>query len=499
MRFRDALREIISSPALVRRQAGEPEAEGPGVFGPMSLAPFPMTVRTRDAMFSVSYLACELAKARPISTLPVHVYEKDGRKRVPARDPVGFYLQNLLDGRWNPTMKSVDAIRWVLFAKDTLGAAYVRVEWGIRQGYLVPVALWPLMGGVDRLWDGDSKRLWYRYVGDQFTDAGTYRDEEIVEFKSELPGWGTEARSLADAAATNIGLSIDLEEFYQRLLTNGTHMPVWFETDERLTNAQRKEFVESINDSRGIFSAGRARLFENGIRLKQSPASLTDLNIIEEQRWVLQQMCRITGVPPNEVYEQTQTSYSGNVEQTAIQFASKTLVPECRDLEAAFDGVLRSADRYGLYVKWDMNGLMRGLYESRMKGYQIGVFSGIFSRNEPREWEELDPLPGLDKPLMPVNYYTVAEDGSIEPPPKIDGTESDGAPGAAGDIPSEPKKSNAVLDDMRARIRARVADRGDTPKTREFAFKVLAPWAALCIERGDSFDIEAEIEELMRT
>lgn len=497
MRFRDALREIISPPAIARRAPDDAEPVG-RTLTPMTIGPILAQARSRDAMFSVSYLACELAKARPISTLPVHVYLRDGRKRVPAADPVGFSLGNLLDGRWNPTMKSVDAIRWVLLTKDTLGSAHVRVEWGMRQGRMVPVALWPLTGETTPLWDADAKRLWYRYSGDQFTDDGVYRDDEIIEFKSELPGLGVRARSLAEAAASNIGLSIDLEEFYQRLLSNGTHMPVWFETDEHLTPAQRREFVESVDESRGVFSAGRARLFENGIRLKQSPASLTDLNIIEEQRWVLRQMCRITGVPPNEVYEQTQTSYSGNVEQTAIQFASKTLVPECRDLEAAFDGVLRSAGIFDGYVKWDMNGLMRGLYESRMKGYQIGVFSGIFSRNEPREWEDLDPLPGLDKPLMPVNYYTVAEDGSIEPPPKLDSEPTEGAPGAAGDIPSDPEKSNAVLDDMRARIRARVADKGDTPKTREFAMRVLTPWAAFCVERGEPFDVEGEIEELMR-
>ena len=51
---------------------------------------------------------------------------------------------------------------------------------------------------------------------------------------------------------------------------------------------------------------------------------------------------------------------------------------------------------------------------------------------------------------------------------------------------------------MRARIRERVADTGDTSKTRDFASKVLADWAAFCVEVGEPFDMEAEIEELMR-
>lgn len=503
MRFRDALKQVLPT-AIARPTAVEPVEDGhaPTVVTPLNFGAFYSTMRSRDAMFSLSYLACELAKSRPVSTLPTNVYTARDRGRSKAVDPVGFCLDNMLNGRWNPTIRSADAIRWVMLTKDTLGSAFVRVEWGMFQDRLCPVALWPLTGQVTRLWNDETRQIAYGYSGDTFTKEGTYLDNEIIEFRSQLPGVGIEARSLAEAAAVTVGLSIELESFYERLLSNGTHMPIWFETDAKLNDKDREEFRRSLEDTRGILNAGIARVFDKGMRLKQNPATITDLGVVEEQRWVLQQLCRITGVPPNEVYEQTQTSYSGNVEQTAMQFASKTLVPECHDLEDAFNGVLRSAGVYDDYVKFDMNGLLRGLYESRMKGYQIGVFTGFFTRNEPREWEELDPLPGLDRPMVPVNYYLVDEQGVLQPPPSTENAALPGAPGAAGDTPSQPKKAlsqaNPILEGMRARIRERVADTGDTSKTREFASKVLADWAAFCVEVGEPFDMEAEIEELMR-
>lgn len=499
MRFRDALSQVLA-PVVPQRPVADEHVEGsrPTVITPLNFYDFYSGLRSKDAMFSLSYLACELAKARPISTLPIKVYTKTDRSRTPAVDPVGFQLNNMLTGRWNPTIRSADAIRWVMMTKDTLGSAYVRVEWGMFQNRMCPVAMWPLTGHIAKLWDDEQRVLKYQYDGDQFTKPGILLDREVIEFRSQLPSTDGTSRSLAEAAAVTVGLSIELENFYERLLSNGTHMPIWFETDANLSPRDREEFAQSLSDSRGVLNAGIARVFDKGMRLKQNTATITDLGVVEEQRWVLQQLCRITGVPPNEVYEQTQTSYSGNVEQTAVQFASKTLVPECHDLEDAFNGVIRSAGVYEDYVKFDMNGLLRGLYESRMKGYQIGVFTGFFTRNEPREWEELDPLPGLDAPLMPVNYYTVDEDGDPVPPPTMDGSQA-GAPGEAGNAPSDPKKAaQALLEGMRKRIRERAADTGDTPRTREFARKVLSDWASYCVVIGEPFDVEAEIEELMR-
>lgn len=498
MGFKNALRQLVFPMLPTHGPDDEPMP-----ITNLNMGEWLSQTQGRDAMFSVAYVACELAKMRPISALPVHVFHTEEHSRTAATDPVSFNLQNLLQGRWNPVLKSGDGIRWVMITKDTLGSAYARIEWGLRQGWRVPVAIWPLQNTVQKLWDDESRTLKYQYPGDYFTPQGTYLDNEIIEFRSPLTDtdW-THGRSLAEAASTVIGLSIDLDRFYDRLLHNGTHFPRWLETDERLSARDRQELAESISDTAGVLHAGVLRIFDKGLKLRQSEASMTDLALLEEYRKVLQDVCRITGVPPNEVYDNSQLTYSGNVEMSAIQFATKTLMPECRELETVFDGVLRSAGNFNEHVKWDINGLLRGQYADRMKGYQIGVFSGFYSRNEVREWEEMNPLTGLEKPMMPVNYYLVDENGALEPPPKQEGDLiADGAPGAAGDEPSLPSKfnePNPVLEDMRARIRERVKDTGDTPKTRDFAARVLMPWARACALGGIPFDLEREIEELMR-
>ena len=444
-----------------------------------------------DAMFSVGYVACELAKARPVSALPVHVYHDDDNGRSIAEDPVSFRLSNLLTWRWNPMMKASDGIRWALIRKDTIGSAFVRVMWDRIQGMTVPTALWPLTNSIEKLWNDDTRTLHYAYAGDDFTPRGNYSDSEIIEFRSPLPSTDPFfGRSLAEVCARNIGLSIDIERFYEHLLHNGSHFPRWIEADDTIPPAAKEELRRSLADGQGIVSNSTLRIFDRGMRLKQSSATMADVGLVDQQRWVLQQMCRTLGVPPLEVYDQSQTTYSSNAEQSAIQFAMKTLMPECRELESTFDQVLRIGGEFSNHVRFDIDGLLRGEYESRMKGYQTGIFAGFLTRNDVRKYEELDGLPGLDKPLVPTNYYTVSEGGELEPPPAR--ADSGGAPGSAGDIPSDP-----VISDMRRRISERVAETGDTPATREFACRVLTPYERACAIAGRPFDIEAEIEGLV--
>jgi len=450
----------------------------------------PIDNSPRGAMFSLAYVSCELAKARPISVLPVHVYQSTDKGRVEATDDASFYLSNLLTTRWNTALKAADGIRWVMLAKDTLGQCAVRIQWGkTKNGNRVPTALYPCYGAVTTMYDKATGSVSYQVSGDDFTEAGEYSEDEILIFRSPLPTLDTsEGRSLADAAARTVGLSIDLEDFYHRLLTNGSHFPGWLETDQRLTNDMRMELASELQGSGGIMNAGQIRVFDNGLHYKTNDMNMADINLIEQQTWVLEQMCRITGVPPQEVYDLSHSTYS-NTEQGSIQFAQKTLMPECRELEMVFDAVLRICGQYKNHVKFDLNGMLRGEYEARMEGYRTGIYAGFFTRNEVRAWEELPALEGLDKALLPVNYYQVEKDGTV--------TVVEGEQEGSGSQYSDPN-DNPIYQDMVKRVRDRVADKGDNAITRTFARKVLTPWANACLLEGVPYDLEADIERLCK-
>lgn len=455
-----------------------------------------------DADFSLAYIACELAKIRPISVLPIHVYEKDRNtnNRQGARNDCGWHLQWLLQGRWNPMLTSAAGIRWVMYAKDTRGNAYVRVEWDPTGRF--PIGLYPLTMGVTEYWDQGTKTVSYHYSGDEFTPAGALTDKEVIRFTSPLPADdGVHGRSLPQAAARNVGLSIDIEEFYHRLLTNGSHMPIWLETDERLTQNDRNDLLKSLENTRGVLNAGMLRVFDKGLRLRQSNFTMTDIDLSKQQSWILQQMCRVCGIPPQEVYDLSRSTYS-NVNQSSIQFAQKTLMPECRSLEVAFNGVLRAAGEFDTYVKWDINGLLRGDFADRMDAYRIGIYAGFYTRNEVREFEDLNDLPGLDAPLIPVNYYIVNEKGEVVNPlpPAETGNDSKGGvyqPNAEEEKDIKSAEDNPAIKDIRAQILDFMDQEDDPEEVRQFAVKALTPYLQACLMAGLDWDMDAELKRLL--
>lgn len=466
-----------------------------------------------EAYFSNAWRACCLAKARPLASLPVHVYERDGEgvkkesgKRA-AKD-----LAALLRGRWNPYMTATEGLRWLDMTKDTLGNAFLRIEWVNAR----PKAIWPLSGRPDvRI--GAGNQPVFEYGGDKFTQPGNYLSYEIVWVKSPvLDKDCLYGRSLADLASDELGLSIDLERFYASVLNGNGNFPGWLEAPSKIAPQDLEKLKKQLEDGGGLVNAGKIRIFDNGLTYKSTGQSMVDMSLVEQEKWILQQTCRTLSVPPQEVFDLSNATYS-NIEQGALNFASKTLVPECTEIERAFTLVLHSIGLTDCFVQFNMDGLLRGSFADRMEGYRTAIFSGWFTRQDARIKEDMPPIPGLDKPLLPTAYALIdPETGEIEtiggngadeggndpqtPPEQPEGQpeqggSGEGAPPWSGDGDGE--AMGAIHEDMEARIQARVREAGDTPKTREFAAKVLNPFAAACVIAHREYDMEQDIEGII--
>ncbi len=428
-------------------------------------------ISTTGAYYSIAFLSCLLAKSRPLASLPVHIYQKKDGKREAISHP----LERILSHRWNPFMTASDGWNWLIQRRDIFGQAAVRV---VYNAIGEPVAFYPIESPVELLFDSETQTAYYEVqVGDTFTPAGRYQSHEVLVFKTCVSlDCGKTGKSLAKLAAENVGLSIDLEKFYSRLLNNGNHFPGYLETEADMTNEEKQEVANSLKSTSGIQSAGTVRIFDKGLKYKQNPMTMGDMNLSEQETWVLQQCCRVLGVPPSSVYENSRSTYS-NVATMELQFARTTLTNEATAIEQVLQTVLdvmrhRFPD---CYVKFDMNGYMRGAYKDRMEGYRIGVYAGFFTRAEVREWEELPPIDGLDEPLQPTAYYPIR----------------DGIP-----IQNSIDSLAPIRADMEARVRERFKQNGVNAKSRDFAATVLLPLANACALAGIEYDIEAEIERL---
>ena len=161
---------------------------------------------------------------------------------------------------------------------------------------------------------------------------------------------------LAELAANEVGLSVDLERFYSHILNGEGNFPGWLETDQALKKPEFENVKKQLEDGGGLVNSGKIRIFDHGLKYKSTPQTMVDMSLVQQEQWILQQVCRTLSVPPQEVFDLSNATYS-NIEQGALNFANKTLMPECTEIENAFSNVLWSIGLKDCYVQFDMNGL----------------------------------------------------------------------------------------------------------------------------------------------
>ena len=361
------------------------------------------TVNSETALYSSVVAACLLVRAESKATLPIHLYiEEDGRRRKAVERPEYALLKNAP----NPTMTSAQFWLWQQMTTDLTGNAYALRE---KRG-TATTAIYPLVG--ETLPVIERKNGTPRVVGYKHRDGSGWQPlltADVLHFPSSIIGSdGVTGRSLVDVAREAIGLDISAEEFMGRVLANGTHMGVVLSTDQALTTEDMEALRQQLSDGKGVAPAGKARLFTKGIKPMVLGSTVQEAELIEARRYGVERICGIFRVPLTKVAAMWFGTYS-NSEQSDLDFAKGCVTPMVVSTEQVLNARLFSGTAY--YVKFDINGIMRGDFATRMEGLTSAVNGGIFTPNEARAWEELDPLPGGDELRFPLNSVPASEVG----------------------------------------------------------------------------------------
>ena len=138
-----------------------------------------------------------------------------------------------------------------------------------------------------------------------------------------------------------------------------------------------------------------------------------------------------------------------NIEHQSIQFVKHSLMPWLIKIEMAIiKDVLVGEEQRSLYPKFNVDGLLRGDFQSRMNGYRIGINSGIYSFNEVRDMENLDPMPAEqngDEHVMNGSYIFTRDIGKAYGANAVatrERLEANPSSGSEGETEGTPPESN---------------------------------------------------------
>ena len=372
-------------------------------------------VNERSAMQMTAVYSCVRILAEAIAGLPLHIYKynEEGGKEKAIDHPL--YL--LLHDEPNPEMSSF-VFRETLMTHLLLwGNAYAQI---IRNGKGEVIALYPLMPNKMTVDRDENGHLYYTYQRAN-EEAHTMEGTSVILKPYDvlhIPGLGFDGLvgySPIAMAKNAIGMAIACEEFGAKFFANGAapsgvlEHPGTIKDPTKVRDAWQSQFGGSSN-------SGKVAVLEEGMKYTPISISPEQAQFLETRKFQINEIARIFRVPPHMVGDLEKSSFS-NIEQQSLEFVKYTLDPWVLRWEQSMARALFTIDEKKEYfIKFNLEGLLRGDYQSRMNGYSIARQNGWMSANDIRELENLDRIPaelGGDLYLINGNMLPLGNAGAF--------------------------------------------------------------------------------------
>lgn len=372
-------------------------------------------VTERSAMQMTAVYSCVRILAEAVACLPLHLYrykEDNGKEKA-----IDHTLYHLLHDEPNPEMSSF-VFRETLMTHLLLwGNAYAQI---IRNGKGEVIALYPLIPNKMTVNRDENGQLYYEYskTADDFYNVSNSTVILNPRDVLHIPGLGFDGLvgySPIAMAKNAIGMAIACEEYGAKFFANGAapsgvlEHPGTIKDPKKVREAWQSQFGGSSN-------AGRVAVLEEGMKYTPISISPEQAQFLETRKFQINEIARIFRIPPHMVGDLEKSSFS-NIEQQSLEFVKYTLDPwVIRWEQSLMRSLLSHEEKKEYFIKFNLEGLLRGDYESRMNGYSIGRQNGWMSANDIRELENLDrisPEDGGDLYLVNGNMLPLKNAGAF--------------------------------------------------------------------------------------
>ena len=392
MSLRNRLSQLFARQTQPDQDRGRPIARIPVKRGNI--------IVTHDkALELATCFACVRVISEDVAKLPWNVFARDGEMRKKLDNSP---LSRLLNTRPNPDMGSFTfretLIAWAL----TWGNGYAEIERDIAGR---AVALWPV--GPDRV---DPKRAEDgRIVYEIHNSHGarTILEQRDMFHVHGLGFDGLSGYSMVGLAAQTLGFALAAEEHGASFYGNNTTPGLALKTDGTLSDEGYNRLKEEIADRKGSARAYEGMILEQGLDFAIPNMSQVDAQYVETRRQTVEEVCRWWRVPPHKVQELSRAHFN-NVENLNINYATDTLMPWIKRLEEEADWKLIGSRSQASFTKIAIQALMRGDSAARSGFYKEMFQMGVFSQNEIRALEDMDPIgPEGDEHYIQSQFTTL--------------------------------------------------------------------------------------------
>jgi HK97 family phage portal protein len=320
-----------------------------------------------------------------ISTLPVDAFQRVDGNRKPYRPKPSWVDQPDVDQTRQGHYQSV------LVSLLIWGNAYVRVFRNTNSDVVNLVTLDPQKMNVTRSAIG---RKLFHYEGEE----KALTSDEIMHLTDLLEPGAIIGVARVDRLREALGLGIALQNFAAAFFGQGVTGSLIAEVPGNITPDQARMLSDSMSNRHGGWrKSGRVPVLSGGATLKDVSVKNDQSQFIESRRFFVEEVARLFNIPLSMMDVPGTQSYA-SVEQNAIQFVTHTLRPYIEKIEWSYSRLLPEQ----AFLKFNVDGLLRGDFNSRITAYATGMQSGFMSINDVRRIEDMTPVEGGDVYRVPL-------------------------------------------------------------------------------------------------
>ena len=363
-----------------------------GYFGPPATTAG-VWVDERTALQVGTFFACVRNIADDTSKCSMVIGERlpSGERRIVRDDP----LHHVLNVEFNPEMCAKVGRETIMAHAVSWGNGYGEIQWRVdgRVG-----AIWPLTPDRMVVRRGPNG-LEYIYDGKPIDAANVVH----------IPGLGWDGRvgySPARLARESLGSVIATERFGAAFFNNGARMSGALLHPGKLSPGAMRNLRESFDEMHtGPYNAGRPIVLEEGMKWEQLSVPPEDAQFLLTRQFQVAEICRWFRMPPHKVADLARATFS-NIEHQSIEYVTDCLLGWMIRAEQEYQRKC-CRGRPNMFVKHNVNTLLRGDSKTRFESYAIGRQWGWLTVNNILRLEDMDPIgPEGDVYMVPANMLS---------------------------------------------------------------------------------------------
>lgn len=341
-----------------------------------------------QAMRLSAVFACLRILSEAVATMPLDTFQRNNGARMSYR-PKPAYLT------FQPPQGSrIDYLSQVMLSLLTDGNAFIatpRDRFGVPQDLVV---IDPTRVAVNR----DSRgEIGYK-VGER-----TYDETEILHVKGMSMPAALRGLSPLGYARETIDLGLSAQRYGASFFANGALPGAVIEAPGEFPR-EAAERVAAMWNSRhqGVGNAARVGVLTKGARLTKVSVSPNEAQFLETRQFQVPDVARIFGVPPHLIADASNsTSWGSGLAEQNLAFGQFSLRPWVDRIEDAHGRLLTTHGLPDVFVKLNMDALLRAGTAERYAAHQVGIDAGFLLPDEVRRLEDLPPLPKTTAPPAP--------------------------------------------------------------------------------------------------